>query len=82
MSTDQQSENLNRCDNKVAPSIFAFLRERSRFTGPELHQYVSERHSVAPGTADRVLRLMRCKGLISYVVTDRSKSQYAVINIK
>lgn len=46
------------------------------FTAEELRLYLTRFKGAAPGTPDRILRDMRAKGLIDYVVTNRKKSEY------
>lgn len=83
---DQQTLNLARVRANLAPVILAFLAERLRtdpsFTANELRAYVAARRPGAPSSPDRVLRAMRVGGLCSYVVTNRSKAQYRVLEVE
>ena len=47
------------------------------FHADELRKYVEEREPrIAPGSPDRILRRLRQKKLLNYVVIDRAKSLY------
>jgi hypothetical protein len=76
-------ENLNRVYSRIAAHILAFYNERrgQAFHAEDLRQYVLEREpSIAPGSPDRILREMRLKGVLSYVVINRRASLYQFRN--
>jgi len=79
MST--HTENLTRVRHSVAASIVAFLERvgvGGRFHAEELREHVRAEHPTAPASADRVLRDLRRRGRIDYVLVSRSASLYEV----
>lgn len=71
---DEQSQQLARVSDALAPRIVAWALERigQTFHASELREAVGG----APASADRVLRDLRRRGVIGYAVTDRARSQY------
>jgi hypothetical protein len=74
----EQSRELGRVADRLRPAILAFAAERgaSLWHAHDLHTYVLERVGAAPASADRVLRLLRQEGALSYVVVNRRQSLY------
>ena len=81
---NEQTANITRVSASIAPHICHFLDERlnQEFHADDLRQYVSERTMIAPGSADRILRLLRKKGIVNYTVKDRSKSLYVSLPVR
>jgi hypothetical protein len=82
----EQSENLIRVSGAISKAIIGFLRARlnngtPEFFADELRQWVSCSLSVAPGSADRILRDLRKAGRVSYRVINRPKSLYRVESV-
>jgi len=80
----RQEEELNRVTARIARSIITFckgLRGTKRFHAEDLRTFVGEEARVAPGSADRVLRGMRQKGLLDYEVVNRAQSLYRLKSI-
>ena len=79
----EQTENLGRVRDSIAPHIIRFIRERSgqEFRGCELQQYVAYHCSgfVAPGSPDRILRDLRKRGVVDYELLSRSRSLYRAV---
>ena len=77
---NEQREQLNRVKNAIATHVIAFITEHEgkEFYNADLHNYVAERSPIAPGSADRVLRDLKAKGAVRYVLVDRAKSLYRV----
>ena len=74
---DEQTENLERVSSRIAASIVEFIRSHRRFHADDLRRHVSARvGSVAPGSADRILRDLRQKDVIDYRVVSRRQSLY------
>ena len=72
-----QDENLRRVSDRIAGSILEFLEGNITFHADDLRNYVTEKVGVvAPGSADRVLRLLRQKGRVDYIVLNRRESLY------
>jgi hypothetical protein len=76
------NENLGpvsvRIGNAVRDFIEAKLDSGSRiFYADDLRQYVSRQVGlIAPGSADRILRDLRQRGVVDYVVLNRARSEY------
>lgn len=67
---------------KIGATIIEFCGDHTEFHAEELHHYVSRKcGSVAPASADRILRHLRSLGKIEYVV-DRGASLYTVLNVR
>lgn len=75
---------ITRVTERIAGHVSAFLSTHSEFHGPELHRYVEAQVGgyVAPGSPDRIMRAMRQRGEINYVVVSRSQSLYRSIPVK
>jgi hypothetical protein len=80
------NEQLQRVEANAADAVLAFYQQRLNsedrtFTADQLRFYVSNNISgrVSPGTPDRVLRNLRAKGLLDYVVLNRGKSLYKAV---
>lgn len=76
--TDQDTQ-LARVNSRIAEHVVAFLAEVGgvgTFRAADLQQYVSDRMTAAPGSADRILRKLKRDGLIDYVVLNRRGSLY------
>lgn len=78
----EQEYNIERVASAIAQAVIAFcqgrVRERPEFFADELRRYVANQNLAAPASPDRILRLMRQRGLIDYVVVSRSRSLYRV----
>lgn len=76
----EQSENIERVSESIAPHIIRFLNDRcgNEFRGEDLRQYIYEHVDgfIAPGSPDRILRDLRQKGRVRYELISRSKSLY------
>lgn len=76
-----QREQLERVSSRIAALIVAFCAERLAsgrvdFHAADLRAAVSEHVTTAPGSADRILRDLRKRGAVAYVVIDRRASLY------
>ncbi len=60
--------------------FFAMRREEGRlyFYAHDLRRYVAHQITVAPGTPDRILRMLRQNGALNYHVVDRAQSYYFI----
>lgn len=73
----EQAEHLERVSSRIARSIIDFCRGHKQFYAEELRQHVIATTGVAaPASADRILRDLRKRGIIDYVVLDRRLSFY------
>lgn len=75
-----QQRELARVSGRIAEAIVAFCRARvgEKFFADDLRRYVAAEVQVAPGSCDRILRLLRQSGRVSYRVADRARSLYVV----
>lgn len=82
-----QPHELSRVRGSIATLVLAWLREcqiryRGEFRLWELEEHV-KRHgaSTTPGSAGRIMRLLRSEGVIDYVVLHRSASLYRITKL-
>lgn len=79
----EQAEQLARVSGNLAASIIEFCRQRlackpPEFEAHELHAAVPQS---APSSADRVLRDLRARQVVVYVVVSRARSKYRVLSV-
>jgi len=76
----EQAENLERVTHRIGQLVVEFCRSRvgKQFYADELRAYVLAGMRGAPGSPDRILRDLRQRGVIDYVVVSRAKSLYRV----
>jgi hypothetical protein len=78
----EQEENLERVSSRIGRAIIDFCQTHRRFHADELRAYaVAETGIAAPASADRILRDLRLRGVIDYVVVNRRASLYEVIKV-
>ena len=84
----EQTQQLNRVAATTSEAILEFIRQRladtetkGAFTADQLRFYVTNHVSggVSPSSADRVLRMLRQKGALDYVVLNRGRSLYRAV---
>lgn len=80
---ESPSAHLARVHEQIAALILDFLRMVQRRAVPEFHmaeltEYVARYVQTAPDSPGRVLRDLRARGLVAYVVVDRGASRYRV----
>ena len=79
---EEQEENLERVSSRIEAAIIKFCKEHRTFHADELRQAVIRDTGIAaPASADRILRLLRQKGVIIYEVVSRRESLYRVIAV-
>ena len=77
MEADEQTENLQRVSQRISAAIVEFIAGCHRFHADTLRRHVASRvGSIAPGSADRILRDLRQRGVIDYKVISRRQSLY------
>lgn len=77
---EHNAGHLGRVRQRIGKSILEFCHERMTFRADELRRFVEEKSGfTAPGTADRILRDLRKKGLVNYRVVNRRDSLYEVL---
>ena len=79
-----QAANLGRVAYDLAPAIETYRNDMGisvPFHAQDLRDYVDDMtgHTHAPASADRILRLLRRKGVLDYKVVSRSKSLYKFV---
>jgi hypothetical protein len=82
-SLSEQEQHLRRVTGKIGPAVLRFLRLRGvgeTFHAADLHGYVGP--SVAPASADRILREMRRQGQVDYLVENRRASLYRITELR
>jgi hypothetical protein len=74
-------EHLSAVASRLSETIVDFCNERvgETFFADDLRRYVVDRAGhTAPGSADRILRELRARGALGYVVLNRAKSLYRI----
>lgn len=77
----EQQKQLARVSGSIGSVIVDFFHSQSigaTFFAADLHNYVLERSSTAPASADRVMRDLRKQRVINYTLVSRSQSLYRV----
>lgn len=75
-----QEAQLDRVCSRIAAAIVGFAVAGRQFRADELRQHVkAECGELAPGSADRVLRDLRKRGLVNYRCINRKDSLYEVV---
>lgn len=85
-----QNENLERVGLNLNQAVEAFWRskvskegEQRRFVANELRAYVNHHNfGTAPASADRVMRQLKAKNRINYVLVNRAKSLYEALPLE
>lgn len=76
----EQKAQLARVRSVLGQSVLDFAQEhQAEFFADELRAYVLRRTNVAPSSPDRILRDLRHRRLINYVVVNRRASRYRFI---
>lgn len=82
-AVEEQRENLERVSVRITPWVKQFCRTHKRFHADALHEYVIRMTGIAaPASADRILRMLRQTGFISYRCISRRESLYEVLWVK
>jgi hypothetical protein len=73
-----QQTQLKRVRSRIGECVLGFCRlyEGRSFTASQLHQWVDDRMTAAPGSADRILRNLRQRGEVQYTILSRAGSVY------
>ena len=85
-TTDQRTE-LRRVTATIGRTVMDFCRVVERrqsreFHAQELRDYVAAQGLTAPASPDRILRALRQRGKLHYVVVTRAKSLYRVTEVR
>jgi hypothetical protein len=85
-ATQEQREELDRVATRLNGAILAFCAERigRQFHADDLRRHVRTQlgEMIAPDSASRILRLLRQKKRVNYVVVNRRASLYQVLPLK
>lgn len=85
---NEQEQQLKRVFSSAAEAVKQFITERladtetkGAFTADQLRNYVQNNITgrISPSSSDRVLRELRIKGVIDYLVLNRGKSLYRAV---
>ena len=79
---NENDEYLEPVVSRIGKVIVDFCNdhEGQEFHADELREHVAENVSkVAPGSADRVLRDLRQKGVVNYRCINRAQSRYRIV---
>jgi ribosomal protein S25 len=81
---NEQAIEKARVSAAISQHVAAFLdRNLNReFHNGDLHDYVNQRVTIAPGSADRIMRDLRAKGRVNYKVINRRQSLYLSLPVK
>jgi hypothetical protein len=80
----EQERQIERVTARIGMTVLAFVRSigvGGTFHAEDLRAYVNANASGAPGSPDRILRDLRCKGLVDYTV-ERKDSRYTITGLK
>lgn len=79
----EQDRQLQRVTGKIGQVILEFwdtLRVGDTFLARDLHAHCRSHSEIAPASADRVMRDLRGKDMLSYEVVNRRQSLYRKIS--
>jgi len=81
-----QSHQIERVGHRIGRYIVEFchgrmLQRQYQFHANDLRQFVEGRFPSAPGSSDRILRDLRQKGQLNYVIINRRDSLYELLSV-
>jgi hypothetical protein len=77
--------NLARVRDNIAATVIEFCRDKvgCTFNATYLRNQVTRRHpNIAPDSPGRILRDLRRRGLVDYVLVSRAQSLYRVVGVR
>lgn len=79
-----QKREINRVKKNIQYYVLEFCRQHLKkiFLLSELEEYVRSYIQVTPGSAGRILRLLRKAGKVDYEIVRRSCSLYYIKDVK
>lgn len=80
----EQPRQLARVSERIAGIVCEFFAKRGigrTFFNADLLAYVQAREACAPDSAGRIMRDLRAKGRINYVVVSRADSLYQITGV-
>lgn len=76
-------EALNLNQTIIEFFVLTLAKNPPRFTANDLRHYVNAKNfGTAPASADRVMRLLKKKGVINYAVVNRGRSLYQAVPLE
>jgi hypothetical protein len=84
MTMETQSANLERVYGSIGGLVVAFCRQRigQTFFAGELRAHVTAAlPHIAPESPGRILRELKARGLVDYILVCRSASLYRVLGV-
>lgn len=85
MPQSEQQRQLARVSSRIERAVMVFVCRVDmgcEFNGAELDRYACGQACCTPGSATRILRNLRKKGLLNYTVSDRSKAMYRRLELE
>lgn len=77
-----QAGHLERVSSRIGAAVLEFCQSNRTFHAGDLHRYVAETTGItAPGSADRILRDLRKRGVVGYRVISRRESLYEITSV-
>jgi len=76
---DEQAQQLARVSSRIERAVLAYVTALpigAEFLGHELDRYACGQACCTPGSATRILRNLRRKGLLNYIVSNRAQARY------
>jgi hypothetical protein len=79
---DDHPEERERVSLRIAGAVIEFCRQNELFHADELRAWVIRETGIAaPASADRILRQLRQRHVIDYVVLSRRESLYQTLRV-
>lgn len=78
----EQARELARVEKGIALDVLEFCRQHQTFHADALRAWVQIRGGRAPGSADRILRQLRARGLVQYRILNRAASSYEILGVR
>ncbi len=82
---NEQDRQLARVSSRIERAVWAYVDAvpmGGRFLGHELDRWVCGQACATPGSATRILRNLRAKGVINYRVSNRAKAEYERLEVE
>lgn len=77
-----QTKHLGRVRLRIGKAVELFVNSRDLFLSEELREFIIRyTGSLAPASADRVLRDLRQRRIINYKVQDRARGLYRTLPV-
>lgn len=79
-ASQRQPRELRRVAGKIQDDVFEFCLRKvgKQFRMKELDDFVARRKGAAPGSAGRIMRLLKDEGFVKYRCINRRQSLYVI----